>query len=261
MSGKRREPTGASIGSFVALGDSFTEGVGDEDARGTVVGWADRLAGRLAHCSPGPFRYANLAVRGRLIDEVIDEQVPRVREFAPDLVSFCAGGNDILRPRSSADRITERFETAIAELSTYAGTVLVFTGFDPRDTPLLRRLRGKIATYTAHVRAIADRYDCAVVDLWSLTTIQHPRAWSEDRLHLSSEGHQQVALRAAEVLGLPPVPAAVPPGGTRIPSGETERLQDLQWAREYFLPWLGRHLRGESAGDGMEPKRPDLLPL
>ncbi|MFF8809100.1 SGNH/GDSL hydrolase family protein [Streptomyces omiyaensis] len=254
------------IRSYAALGDSFTEGVGDEAPGGRVVGWADRLAVRLARqCPAAEFRYANLAVRGRTIDEIVAEQVPRVRGFAPDLVSLCAGGNDILRPGSSPDAIADRFEAAVAELSAVAGTVLVFTGFDPRDTPVLRRLRGKIAIYTAHIRAIADRHGCAVVDLWSLRAVQVPGAWHEDRLHLSSEGHEEVTRKAADVLGLPrpAVPAGRPvrAGAARYRPRPAGQLRDLQWAWEHFLPWVGRSLTGRSAGDGLGPKRPDLTPL
>lgn len=251
----------APIGSFVALGDSFTEGVGDETSEGALVGWADRLADLLAHRSPVPFRYANLAVRGRVVDEIIAEQVPRAVELAPDLVSLCAGGNDILRLGSSVDRITDRFEEAVTRLGASARTVLVFTGFDPRGTPVLRHLRGKIATYTAHIHAIADRHGCLVVDLWSMQSLQHPPAWSEDRLHLSSEGHRQVALRAAEVLGLTPARETPAPGARRIPARQTERLEDLRWAKEHFLPWLGQHLLGKNSPEPLEPKRPELLPL
>src|SRR4051794_17875285 len=50
---------------FVALGDSFTEGVGDPDpARPNGLrGWADRVAEAIAADNPD-FRYANLAIRG-----------------------------------------------------------------------------------------------------------------------------------------------------------------------------------------------------
>ncbi|MFG2112048.1 SGNH/GDSL hydrolase family protein [Streptomyces sp. NPDC048718] len=262
MSDTQNRLDGAPIGSFVALGDSFTEGLGDETSEGELVGWADRLADRLAHHSPGPLRYANLAVRGRLIDEIIDEQIPRAVELAPDLVSLCAGGNDILRLGSSVDRITDRFEEAVTELSAAAGTVLVFTGFDPRGTPVLRHLRGKIATYTAHIHAIAERHGCPVVDLWSMASIQQPLAWSDDRLHLSSEGHRQVALRAAEVLGLAPERDTSTAGALRGPANrQAERLADLKWAKEHFLPWLGQHLMGKDTHATQEPKRPELLPL
>ncbi|MFD0367968.1 SGNH/GDSL hydrolase family protein [Streptomyces sp. NPDC127114] len=252
---------GVPISSFVALGDSFTEGLGDETPDGALLGWADRLADLLARRSPAPLHYANLAVRGRVIDEIVNEQVPQVAGVTPDLVSFCAGGNDILRLGSSVDRIAERFEEAIVELGGSAKTVLVFTGFDPRNTPVLRRLRGKIATYTAHIHAIADRQGCLVVDLWSMKALQHPRAWSDDRLHLSPEGHRQVALRAAEVLGLGPVRSAPAPDTPQARVRQPQRLEDLRWAKEHFLPWLGQHLLGRASHEPLEPKRPELLPL
>ncbi|MCX4392314.1 SGNH/GDSL hydrolase family protein [Streptomyces sp. NBC_00257] len=263
------------IGSYAAIGDSFTEGVGDPGPDGTFVGWADRFAVLLADQLPDPdaatgtegsadgnFRYANLAVRGRLLDQIVEEQVPRAKELAPDLVSFCAGGNDIIRPGTDPDDVAERFERAVAELTGAVGTVMVTTGFDTRGIPVLRHLRGKIATYTAHVRAIADRYDCPVLDLWSLRSVQDRRAWDDDRLHLSPEGHTRVALRAAQVLGID-VPADPdqewPPQAQR---GTLEvRRDDIHWAREYLVPWIGRRLRGESSGDHVEAKRPDLLPL
>ncbi|MGS2591500.1 SGNH/GDSL hydrolase family protein [Streptomyces hebeiensis] len=260
------------FGSYAALGDSFTEGVGDPGPDGLFVGWADRLAVLLADQLPssgdtpdtahGDFRYANLAVRGKLLDQIVADQLPRARELAPDLVTFCAGGNDIIRPGSDPDDVAERFERAVADLTGVVGTVMVTTGFDTRGVPVLRHLRGKVATYTAHVRAIADRYGCPVLDLWSLRSVQDRRAWDGDRLHLSPEGHTRVALRAAQVLGVP-VPAdpdqAWPP---QAPRGTLEtRRDDLHWAREYLVPWIGRRLRGESSGDHVAAKRPDLLPL
>ncbi|MFC9594285.1 SGNH/GDSL hydrolase family protein [Streptomyces sp. NPDC056944] len=253
-----------AFGSYAAIGDSFTEGVGDPGPDGTYVGWADRFAVLLADELPehDDFRYANLAVRGRLLDQIVAEQVPRAKELAPDLVTFCAGGNDIIRPGTDPDEVAERFERAVADLTSAVGTVMVTTGFDTRGVTLLKHLRGKIATYNGHVRAIADRYDCPVLDLWSLKSVQDRRAWDDDRLHLSAEGHTRVALRAAQVLGLP-VPAdpdqpwpPVPPRGTL-----EVRRDDIHWAREYLVPWIGRRLRGESSGDHVEAKRPDLMPL
>ncbi|WP_055603051.1 SGNH/GDSL hydrolase family protein [Streptomyces aureus] len=253
-----------AFGSYAAIGDSFTEGVGDPGPDGTYVGWADRFAVLLADQLPehDAFRYANLAVRGRLLDQIVAEQVPRAKELAPDLVTFCAGGNDIIRPGTDPDEVAERFERAVAELTSAVGTVMVTTGFDTRGVTLLKHLRGKIATYNGHVRAIADRYGCPVLDLWSLKSVQDRRAWDDDRLHLSPDGHTRVALRAAQVLGMP-VPAdpdqawpPVPPRGTL-----EVRRDDIHWAKEYLVPWIGRRLRGESSGDHVEAKRPDLMPL
>src|SRR5208282_2195133 len=168
--GELMRDTTPEIGSFVALGDSFTEGLGDPYADGTGYrglgysawswrGWADRFAERLAVGRPG-LRYANLAVRGKMVGEVATEQVPVAVAMAPDLVSIAAGGNDLLRPRADPDALAECFEMAVAELRAAGSEVLVFTGFDPRAFPLVRLIRGKVAAYNMHLRAIADAYDC-----------------------------------------------------------------------------------------------------
>ncbi|MEY9213309.1 hypothetical protein ABH917_002755 [Thermobifida halotolerans] len=140
--------------------------------------------------------------------------------------------------------------------------MVVFTGFDTGFQPVMKHLRGKVATYNMHLRAIADRHGCSVVDLWSMKVLQDRRAWSADRLHLSSEGHRRLALRVCEVLGVPvegdwsePWPQ-VPP----LPWREA-RQEDLQWARQHLVPWIHRRLTGRSSGDGIRPKRPDLEPL
>ena len=61
---------------YVAIGDSFTEGIGDPEpsAPGGHRGWADRVAEVLSS-QVDDFAYANLAVRGRLIRQIVAEQV------------------------------------------------------------------------------------------------------------------------------------------------------------------------------------------
>jgi lysophospholipase L1-like esterase len=249
------------IRSFAALGDSFTEGLEDLDSAGRYRGWADRFAEQLGVSNPG-LRYANLAVRGKRLGQVVDDQVPAAIAMSPDLVSVAAGGNDILRPATDPDALAAVFDGAIARLRAAGCDVVVFTGFDTRQFPVLRLLRSKIAIYNAHLRDIAGRYGCHLADLWPMRPLSDPRAWSADRLHLSPEGHRRIALHVSEVMGLPAAgdwrdhwPPAPSPGWLAL------RGQDLRWAHKYALPWVGRRLRRVSSGDGLLPKRPELLPL
>ena len=194
------------------------------------------------------------------------EQVPRAVELAPDLVTLAAGGNDILCG-ADVDALASLFESAVAKLQAAGCRVLIFTGFDPRVFPVIRLLRGRIAAYNMHLRGIADDYGCDLVDLWSMRALKDGRAWSPDRLHLSTEGHRRVALRTCEVLGVPVTedwrvplpPARREPGQADGARWLAARRQDARWAREYAAPWVRRRLRGASSGDGLSPKRPDLL--
>jgi lysophospholipase L1-like esterase len=255
------------IGSFVAIGDSFTEGLDDPLPDGGFRGWADRVAAVLAERVPG-FRYANLAVRGKLLAEVIAEQLPRAIDMAPDLVSVAAGGNDILRG-TDVDILAARFDAGVARLQAAGCRVVIFTGFDPRVFPVIRLLRGRIAAYNMHLRGIADDRGADLVDLWSMRVLADPRMWSSDRLHLSSEGHRRVALRSCEILGVPqpedwrvPLPLAPLAHAPGPAAGwVSARREDLRWAKEFAMPWFNRRLRGTSSGAGLPPKRPDLAPI
>jgi lysophospholipase L1-like esterase len=256
--------------SFVATGDSFTEGVGDLCADGeSCRGWADRFAEHLATRTPG-FRYANLAIRGRLLSEVLDEQIPAAIKLRPDLVSLAAGGNDLLRPRTDPDDVAATFETAVSALTAAGATVLVFTGFDPKMFPVLRLIRGKSAILTMAIRDIAQRYRCMVADVWAMRILTDRRLWTPDRLHLTPEGHRRVALLACEAAAIPvsedwrtPLttePALTGPLGPAA-AWLTARRSDVTWVTDHAAPYLSRRLHGVSSGDGVLPKRPLLTPV
>lgn len=256
--------------SFVALGDSFTEGIGDPDADGVGWrGWADRFAGQLARYRTG-LRYANLAIRSKLVCEVLAEQVPAVEAMAPDLVSLAAGGNDLLRPRTDPDDLAATFEVAVARLRATGAQVLVFTGFDPKAFPVLRMFRGKSAVFTMHIREIAARHDCLVADIWTMRVLTDRRLWTPDRLHLTSEGHRRIALLACEAAGVPPdgdwreplTALPVSPGlAGAAATWLSARWSDVAWVSEHAAPYLSRRLHGVSTGDEVHAKRPELLPL
>ncbi|AXI81089.1 SGNH/GDSL hydrolase family protein [Peterkaempfera bronchialis] len=255
--------TAPAYRSLTAVGDSFTEGMCDElHPDGSYRGWADLVAARLAAATPG-FRYANLAVRGKLIGQICDEQVEAAAAMGAELVTLAGGLNDVLRPGCDVAAVAARLGEAAEKLAAGARRVVMFTSTDPS-----RRLRGSARLLPAILRMkefveeLARQHpEIVVVDLFSAPCFDDPRLWAEDRLHLSPEGHRRVAEAVLEALGTPagfdwraPLPPAPPEGWA------ARRRLDLSWLRIHLGPWIVRRLTGRSSGDGRSPKRPQLAP-
>ncbi len=243
---------------YVAVGDSFTEGIGDPEPRsaGGTRGWADRVAEVLS-AKTDDFAYANLAIRGRLLQQIIDEQVEPALALRPDLVTISAGGNDIIRPGTDPDDIAERLEGAIERLRSDGATVLLFNGPDIGMTPVLRRSRGKVAIYNENLRAIAARHDAIIADMWAMRELKDSRMWAPDRLHFSPIGHHTVASMVLDSLGVEHDLEPYRPEPMPTVSWRQARVEDIGWAREYLVPWVIRRIRHQSSGDGISPKRPE----
>ncbi|MDL4772071.1 MULTISPECIES: SGNH/GDSL hydrolase family protein [Thermomonosporaceae] len=246
---------------YAAIGDSFTEGLGDPRPGGGWRGWADRVAAELAARTDG-FAYANLAVRGRLLDQVLQEQLPAALDLKPDLVSVSGGGNDLLRPGTDVDDLAGRMDAAVAGLRAAGADVVLFTGVDPVGSAVIRRTRGRVAVYNEQLRAIAVRRGAHVVDQWSMDVLRDWRMWGVDRLHMSPDGHRRVALATLESLGVADAGDWREPGLEPLPElGRGARmLFDLRWARAHLAPWVARRVRGRSSGDTVTAKRPTLAP-
>jgi lysophospholipase L1-like esterase len=248
--------------SFVALGDSFTEGLYDPAPAGGHWGWADRVAQRLAVLLPD-FRYANLAVRGRLLGQIVDEQVPVALQMKPALVSLCGGANDVLRRRVDVATLARHFEEAVATLRAEGADVLLFSlGHPSRRHRVARGLDRRFAALNEIVEHVAGRYGCLLVPTGDAEVFDDHRLWCDDRLHLNAEGHVRVAGAVLERLGLgddawrnPLLPPLPPKPLHHVVLG------DVLWTRQHFAPWMYRRIRGISTGMDIPPKRPVLQRL
>jgi len=255
---------------YVAIGDSFTEGLWDprgadlEDLRG----WADRLAAamsrrRIAAGEPA-LRYANLAIRGRRLHRILAEQLPPALAMQPDLISIVGGGIDVLRLGAAPDRLADMLADAVVSARAAGCDVLLATCMDTRSGgPLLGSIRPRMALYSAHIFAIARRHGCYVMDQWGLTALQDLRMWSQDRIHLSAEGHHRLSQSALVGLGLEPED---PDWQVHLPDPgvvtAVDRLREHRdWFRRDVAPWVGRGIRGTSTGDLRFPKRPALVEI
>jgi lysophospholipase L1-like esterase len=246
---------------YVAIGDSFTEGVGDPiEGTDGYRGWADRVAEVLS-THVDDFAYANLAVRGKLIKQIVDDQITPALALNPDLITFSAGGNDVIRPGTDPDAVAQLFEDAVARLSRTGATLVVFTGIDTNFTPVFRGIRGKVAIYNENVRAIAERYDCVVADQWALKEVQDMRFFDDDRLHYNALGHHEVARMVLRALNVPNDLQPMQPDPLPMRTWREARAHDLVWARAYLVPWVLRRLRHQSSGDNLTAKRPEPMPV
>ena len=250
---------------FIVLGDSFSEGLCDEQyTPDNFRGWADRVAENLATLN-SEFTYVNLAIRGKLLHQVAQDQLPvALTMIIPGrtLVSFHAGANDLLRPKFDTPIILEKYRQSVQQLTQAGATVMLFTVIERAGGKgrTADRLAARFAQFNVGVRESAKNFSAVVVDAAEVPLLQDRRFFDADRLHLNPEGHSRVARAIAYRLGLTtdegwrdPLPAVVPPNRFR------SILADVKWAKKFLLPWLWRRIRGRSSGDGRSPKYPEPL--
>lgn len=246
---------------YVAIGDSFTEGVGDNDPTrpNGLRGWADRTAEVLA-TKDADFRYANLAIRGRKLIPIIEEQLAPALALAPDLVTFHGGGNDILRPKADIDAIAARYDEAVAELKASGAKVVVFTQFDPGATGIYAAVRGRFALFNEWVREVADKHEVTLVDVWRMRDNPLELVLDADRMHMNPVGHTLMAGKVLDAIGVEhSLTASVAEPVVR--SRKEQLSENARWTKEFLGPWVHRRVTGRSSGDTISPKRPELAPL
>lgn len=246
---------------YVAIGDSSTEGIDDPDGKGGFRGWANRLSARIASAQ-GSLLYANLGVRGRTTRQIREAQLAPALAMRPDLVTLFSGTNDVIRRQFDVEAVGADIEAMHRALIGQGATLLTFTLPDLTAVmPVARWVAPRVLALNAALRSICGATGGILVDFARFPVASDSRLWSEDRLHANSEGHARIAAALAEALGIPdsdstwanPLPVKAEPSLREWVGGE------LAWARRYLVPWMWRHLRGRSSGDGRVPKRPGLL--
>ena len=253
--------TPRTFARYVAIGDSSTEGLDDPDGRGGYHGWANRLAAHVAAAQSSPLLYANLAIRGRSTRQIRDEQLEPAVAMQPDLVTLFTGTNDVVKPRFDAAVVGRDVEHMQRRLIEGGAVVLGFTLPDLSIVlPIARPIAGRVRALNDALRQASASSGAILVDFAKHPVGSDPRLWGADRLHANSAGHERIAAALAWALRLPntdetwshPLPTPW------SPSIGASLLAELRWQRNYFLPWVWRHLRGRSSGDGRGPKRPTL---
>lgn len=256
---------------LICIGDSFTEGVHDDlRSDGRFIGWSDRLAQHLADAQGKPINYANLAVRGKVLDQIAQEQVPAALELQPTILTVHAGANDVLRPKTDINALLLRYDQLISSVTSPSRTLVMFTSIGRAGGTgrLAQALADRFAHFNDGIRSIAHIHGARLVDLEKVTVLTDRRVWHEDRLHLNADGHARVAAAAAFELGITDEQVLGGPIGwweENLPADTqgamSKRMSDLTWIGNHLLPWVSRRLRGVSSGDSITAKQPDLRPV
>ena len=236
----------------------------DEIVGGQYRGWADRVADEMAKHSAN-FTYANLAIRGKLVHQVVTDQVPEALKFVTGkdtLISFHAGANDALRPGYDAAKTIGQYQDAVRKLAASGATLLLFTVLE--DTGNKGRgseiWKARFSEFNRAIREVGAEVGAIVSDANGLGFFSDTRFLAFDRLHLNVEGHWRVTQGVLEVLGYPydaawriPLPPAKPTPWIK------ERITGVLWFFIFALPWVWRRLRGKSSGDGRAAKYPQPI--
>lgn len=244
---------------FIALGDSMTEGMTDEVIFGNYRGWADRVADELAMENP-EFTYCNLAIRGKLLHQVVEDQIPIAKKYvtgADTLISFHAGANDVLRPNYKPENSLPQYEKGVKELVETGATVIIFTVVDKVDAKgrTAELWHARFGQFNENIRKAAAKYNVKLYESKGFEFLADRRFLAFDRLHMNPEGHRRLAQAVLEGLGKnfnPDWKIPLPPAKPK--SRALRYFENLIWFSTFALPWIWRRIRGTSSGDGRKPK-------
>ncbi|MER7345044.1 SGNH/GDSL hydrolase family protein [Streptomyces aurantiacus] len=228
--------------TYVALGDSLTEGVGDP-VDGAWRGWAALLAAAL-RTPQQPVEFHNLAAGGAQTCDVHGRQVPRALALRPDLVSVVVGVNDTLRCTFDIHAVAAHLDEVYGAVTAGGAVLLTACMPDPGamlglpgalGRPLARRQRA----VNAVVHALSERYGAVHLHAADEEWVADRALWSADRLHPGERGHRVFAARfhallAAEGLA----PGAAPGLDPELPP--PTRSASLLWLATAGTGWVAR---------------------
>ena len=247
--------------SYVAIGDSLSEGLGDftftHDRNHN--GWTDRLAGILAREAADlgyEFHFANLALRGSKLAGIMERQLQHALRLQPDLVTVMAGSNDLLSKPATLSELRNIYSDGLHQLLAAGCDVVVANTINPLHLKVFRPLRNRAERFSEMIGEVAADFEIPVLDVYGIETFDQLIYWAEDMVHFSGHGHIKVANQAAKLLDLKyRFPEPDPIELTPVTRG---MLETMTWVRKDVIPFFQRKLMGVTSGDGLDPKHQQL---
>lgn len=167
---------------YVAIGDSAAQGIG---ASRPDRGYVGVLAELLGERTGRSVRLVNLSVSGATTTLAVRDQLPRLRDLSPDVVTVSIGANDI------AEWDAARFERNLREILDAVPDGAIVADLPCFHLPHFER---KVATANRILRRLADERGLEVAPLHRLTRRQGLRGiltqFASDLFHPNDDGYR-----------------------------------------------------------------------
>ena len=167
---------------YLALGDSVAQGIG---ASRPSRGYVGLIAQHIERSTGRDVRVINVSSTGATTADVLSQQLPRIQNLHPDLVTLDVGANDLNKKVPEATFVTNfasildalpAEKTIIAELPTFER--------GPKQSTLMRLNAVVRAQAVAHQVQLAPIFDV------TSTTIHDWTTYAADFFHPSTKGHR-----------------------------------------------------------------------
>lgn len=198
--------------TFVALGDSIVEGIGDICPGYENKGWVDLFAEKLNRSNPG-LQYYNLGIGGSTVEEVINSQVKRALDKKPDLITLTIGGNDARDPGWTASSFSRQYSGLINSLMLPDATLVTMTypntniskevllekfGDNERTKGWLLYFR-RMKRINHIIRQVSSENDLFCMEFEDFQPASDKKNLSKDMVHPNSRGYWYAARHVVEL--------------------------------------------------------------
>lgn len=201
--------------TIVALGDSLTEGDGDDWQRG---GYPSRLSDMINKVRPGS-NMVNLGKSGWTSDQMIAEQLRVALDAKPQIALVWIGSNDLWQFNAAEEEeadlkhYTANIDTTLSELKAAGATTFIAILDDQSLRPFARpengyfdldglaRMSRRITAYNKVIASKAAEYGAVTVDFFNTTIFTDPATLADDGLHPNPGGYNIVAKLWYEAIG------------------------------------------------------------
>lgn len=179
---------------YVAIGDSFTEGIGDEVEGVPLKSWVEHFA----ELHEPALKYTNLAKRGLISKEIREQQLEEALALQPDLVTLIAGANDILKGRWNLDEYKSEMKQIVDTLSKSGAAIILgnlpdFTTRLPLPQEKKQALKEQLLQANEVILSLSSAYNLDHIDFWNHPMASDNTIWSKDLVHPNAKGYRKIA--------------------------------------------------------------------